>query len=77
MDPHLDHQLEFLRALEANHATIAGDVLEIGSHAWAIHGSIPVDGEVIVAEFETSDQALAVLATLSSTPEALRHGDRT
>lgn len=46
-------------------AHLAGDILEINPDTWAIHGSIPVDGEVILAEFdrwETAHEALARLA---------------
>jgi len=62
-----DRQLLFLQELVQEHATIAGDVVEIGTHTWAIHGSIPVDGEVIMAEFDTYDQAKIVLDKLSAT----------
>jgi hypothetical protein len=67
MDEQPDRQFDFLRALVEDHTTIAGDVLEIGSGTWAIHGSIPVDGAVILAEYETRDQARSVLDTLSAT----------
>jgi hypothetical protein len=59
-----DSQLLFLQELIAEHACIAGDVVEIGPHTWAIHGSIAVDGDVIVAEFNRPDEAKAVLDRL-------------
>jgi hypothetical protein len=40
------------------------DVVPIGPHTWAIHGSIPVDGEVILAEFDTEEDATAALELL-------------
>ena len=43
-----------LRAVEAlidEHFPFDCDVIPIDSHTWAIHGSIPVDGDVILAEF--------------------------
>ena len=40
-----DPQLVFLEELVQERATIAGDVVEIDAHTWAIHGSIAVDGE--------------------------------
>jgi hypothetical protein len=43
---------------------IAGDVLEVSLGVWAIHGSIPVDGEVILAEFSLLDEAKSVLDQL-------------
>ena len=60
-----DRQLLFLQELAAEHATIAGDIVEVGTHTWAIHGSIAVDGEVIMAEYDTHDQARIVLDKLS------------
>jgi hypothetical protein len=61
-----DRQIRFLRELIEEQATIAGDVAEIDSHTWAIHGVIPVGGDVIMAEFETYDQARIVLDELSA-----------
>jgi hypothetical protein len=55
-----DRQLLFLEELD-DIANIAGDVVEIDAHTWAIHGSIPVDGDVIMAEYDTLDQARDVL----------------
>ncbi len=63
---HPDRQLQFLQELVAEHATISGDIIEVGTHSWAIHGSIAVDGEVIMAEYDTPDQARRVLSKLSS-----------
>ena len=45
-----DRQLQFLRELLEEDASIDGDVLKIGIHTWAIHGDIPVDGEVLAAQ---------------------------
>ena len=61
-----DHrQLVFLEELVEEHATIAGDVVEIDTHTWAIHGSIAVDGDVIMAEFDSEEHAQTVLGELS------------
>ena len=61
-----DHrQLVFLEELVEEHATIAGDVIEIDTHTWAIHGSIAVDGDVIMAEFDSEEHARTVLGELS------------
>ena len=59
-----DPQLEFLQELATDHATIAGDVVQISNGTWAIHGSIPVDGDVLLAEYETHDRAQQVLDQL-------------
>jgi hypothetical protein len=61
-----ERQLEFLRALLKENASIGGDVLAIAHNTWAIHGVIPVDGEVLMAEFETYDEAILVLHQLRS-----------
>lgn len=60
-----DRQFSFLRELVEEHATIAGDILEVGPHTWAIHGSIPVDGEVILAEYDTQNAARQILRELA------------
>jgi hypothetical protein len=65
---HPERQLEFLRVLLVEHASIGGDVLEIGKDTWAIHGVIPVDGEVLMAEFETCEEANHVLDRLRPGP---------
>lgn len=59
-----DRQLQFLLELLDENASIDGDVLEISNHTWAIHGEIPVDGEILMAEFDTYDDARNVLDQL-------------
>jgi hypothetical protein len=59
-----DSQFLLLRALLGKNATIAGDVLQIDDDTWAIHGVIPVDGEVLMAEYATYHQARIVLDQL-------------
>ena len=61
-----DRQLLFLEELVEEHASVAGDVVEIDTHTWAIHGSIAVDGDVIMAEFDTQDEAQAILNELAA-----------
>ncbi len=39
---HPNDELQFLRDLIEENATIAGDVLQISDNLWAIHGYIPV-----------------------------------
>ena len=66
-----DPQLAFLQELIAEHATVAGDVLEIDEHTWAIHGTIALDGDVIMAEYDTEAHAHIVLDELSSPPSEM------
>ena len=65
----LGERLRFIEELVDEQATVDGDVLAIDEHTWAIHGSIGVDGEVIMAEFGREEDALAVLAALRMSPD--------
>jgi hypothetical protein len=49
------------------------DLFQIDARMWAIHGYIPVDGEVILAEFEERETAAALLAQLAAAQEHLRN----
>jgi hypothetical protein len=60
---------QFVATLEITHATVAGDVVRIDAHTWAIHGSIPVDGEVLLAEYEEAADAVEALDRLAPTPD--------
>jgi hypothetical protein len=60
----LDQTLRLLDQLVDQRMRAAGDVLEVSLGVWAIHGSIPVDGEVILAEFSLLDEAKSVLDQL-------------
>jgi hypothetical protein len=57
-------QLDLVRDLLADNATVDGDVLRVGTDTWALHGTIPVDGEVLMAEFGTYDEAQHALDEL-------------
>jgi hypothetical protein len=59
-------QLEFLIGLVNSHTEVAADVFQIGPATWAIHGSIPVDGDVLIAEYDSFEEATAVLVQLAS-----------
>lgn len=54
-DPAAD--LAFLDELGVDQTSIAGDIVQVSTHLWAVHGVIPVDGDVLLAEFATYDQA--------------------
>ena len=56
-----DQQLQFLRELLAENASIDADILEIREDIWAIHSVFPYDGEVPMAMFGTYDEAAQVL----------------
>jgi len=48
------------------HARVARDVVQIAASTWAIHGPIAVDGEVIMAAFNSRDAADAAIDELWS-----------
>jgi hypothetical protein len=60
----VDRRLRLLEQLVDARVPVAGDVVEVSVGVWAIHGSIAVDGEVILAEFSLLDEARSVLAQL-------------
>ena len=57
-------RLRLLQQLLDDRVYVAGDVVEVSLGVWAIHGSIPVDGEVILAEFAVPEEARSVLDRL-------------
>ena len=69
----MDDQLQFLRDLVEQNASIAGDVLQVGDNRWAIHGFIPVDCDVMMAAFDSYDLAAVTLAQV--TPRSRRRDD--
>ena len=70
---HPNDELQFLRDLIEQNASIAGDVLQIADNLWAIHGYIPVDCDVLMSEFDSYDQAAKTLEQLS--PRSRRRDD--
>ena len=67
-DPAADQA--FLDDLDDEQASLAGDIVQLDAQLWAVHGVIPVDGDVLLAEFGTYEQARDAL------DEALRHQER-
>ena len=65
-DPQADRQredvAEFIRATSA----LSPDIVRISDDTWAIYGDIPVDGEVILAEFGSYAEARNALDGLST-----------
>jgi hypothetical protein len=48
------------------------DLFQMDAQMWAIHGYIPVDGEVILAEFDHRETARSVLTQLAAAQEHSR-----
>jgi hypothetical protein len=62
---HTDRGQRIIEALIDEHVRFHYDVIPIDHQTWAIHGSIVVDGEVILAEFATQDDARSALEQLA------------
>ena len=60
-DTRSDDQLQFLRELLEEGASIDGDVFEIAEDTWIVHGVAGYDGEIPMAVFDTYDEAKHVL----------------
>ncbi len=72
-DPHhelSDPDQQIIETLIDEHIHVSYDVVPIDDETWAIHASIAVDGEVIVAEFHDRADAETALKQLS----AAEHG---
>ena len=73
-DPVIRHlpaaEEQVVEVLIQQHVQASCDVIPIDEHTWAIHGSIAVDGEVILAEFDNPEHAeLAAEEIATSTRE--------
>ena len=55
-----------VRELIDEHVRVSCNVVVIDDHTWAIHGSIAVDGDVILAEFDDPAAAESVLGQHSA-----------
>jgi hypothetical protein len=55
-------------ALLHQQARLAGDIVQIDEETWALHATIPLEGEVIVAELHGADEARSLLARWPSDP---------
>lgn len=69
-------QLKFIEELIDENARVAGDIIEVGTNTWAIHGSIAVDGEVILAEYGTFEEAKSVLDQLGPNLDDMKHAEK-
>ena len=58
--------LGVIQELADEHFPFDCSLIEIDPHTWAIHGSIPVGGEAILAEFASQADAQAALSLLSA-----------
>ena len=64
-----DSSADLLQVLVSlRESAIECDIVQIGVSTWAIHGVIPVDGEVLLAEFDTYEDAKSILEQVYTTP---------
>jgi len=64
-----DSSADLLQVLVSlRESAIECDIVQIGVSTWAIHGVIPVDGEVLLAEFDTYEDAKSILEQVYATP---------
>jgi hypothetical protein len=56
-----EHPEMLIDSILHHHPRLDQDLFQMDAHMWAIHGYIPVDGEVILAEFDHPEAAKTVL----------------
>ena len=61
-----DTEQGIVQVLVDEHIHVSCDLVPIDDTTWAIHGSISVDGEVIVAEFHDRADAESALEQLAA-----------
>jgi hypothetical protein len=64
---HHNHLADVLVELAGEVVEVDKDVIEVDEDTWAIHGRIAYDGEVLVAEFASEEEAWAALSDLTAT----------
>lgn len=69
-------ELEIIEVLIDERVRFDCNLIQIDAQTWAIHGSIAVDGEVILAEFSNKDDAETALERLSAAEEQTVSGSR-
>jgi hypothetical protein len=69
-----DHPEMVIDSILHQHPRLDHDVFQMDAQVWAIHGYIPVDGEVILAEYDRRDTAKAVLAQLAAAQDVTEMG---
>jgi hypothetical protein len=73
---HTKSELEIIEVLIDEHVRVNCNLIQIDAQTWAIHGTIAVDGEVILAEFSNKDDAETALELLSAAEEQVVSSSR-
>jgi hypothetical protein len=63
--PDAPGDLALTHLLRTAPADVNGDVIEISTETWAIHGYIAYDGDVLLAEYDNPNDARAALGRLA------------
>jgi hypothetical protein len=63
-DRQSDALQRIIEDLVYEHVRVSGDTFQIDTHTWVIHGFIAVDGDVIMAKFDSQDDADAAIQRL-------------
>jgi hypothetical protein len=61
MHDDIDQQSPSVDELVQETSAVAGEVTRIDDGLWAVYGTIPVDGESILGEYATFEEARAAL----------------
>ena len=67
-----EHSQEILDSILLLRPRLGQDIFQMDSELWAVHGYVPVDGEVILAEFDHRETAAEILAQLAVAQEHSR-----
>jgi mobilization protein NikA len=65
-DEHAERAELLIESILHQRPRLDQDLFEVDARMWAIHGYIPVDGEVLLAEFDHPETARAVLSQLAA-----------
>ena len=58
-------ELVVIETLIDEHVRVDCNLIQIDHETWAIHGTVAVDGEVIVAEFDSMEEAQSALERIA------------
>lgn len=63
---HRNPELRIIEELIEEHVRVDCNLVQIDAHTWAIHGTIAVDGQVILAEFSNQRDAETALERIAA-----------
>jgi hypothetical protein len=69
-----DAEQKVAREVVDEQVTVSG-LVPVGGDTWAVYGSIPVDGEVIVAELDNRAEAESVVEQIAAREQKSPHSE--